>query len=72
MPDERTKLAEAVRKACMDAAIQAHEDAGLSGLCQEGRWECAVQAIRQLDLVTVILRACAPDGPPPQEVGHVT
>src|SRR5512139_712746 len=42
-------LAEAVRKACLEAALHAYEDAGISGLCQEGRWEIAVQAIRELD-----------------------
>jgi hypothetical protein len=48
--DERLQIAEAIRRACMDAAVQAYEDAGLSGLCQEGRWECAVDAIRGLNL----------------------
>ncbi len=41
---------EAVRRRCLEAAIQAYEDAGLRGLCAEGRWECALSAIRQLDL----------------------
>ena len=48
--DERLQIAEAVRQACIDAAIHAYEDAGLSGLCHEGRWEYAVDAMRQLDL----------------------
>ena len=48
--DERLQIAEAVRQACIDAAIRAYEDAGLSGLCYEGRWEYAVDAMRQLDL----------------------
>jgi len=42
--------AEAVRQACIDAALQAYEDAGVSGLCHEGRWECAVDAMRALPL----------------------
>lgn len=46
-PDQ---LAEAVRKACLEAAMKAHEDAGLSGLCEEGRWEAAVGALQSLDL----------------------
>jgi hypothetical protein len=45
------KVAEAIRQACQDAAIAAYEDAGIRGLCAEGRWECAVQAIRGLDLM---------------------
>lgn len=44
------RVAEAIRQACQDAAIVAYEDAGIQGLCAEGRWECAVQAIRGLDL----------------------
>jgi len=48
------RLAEAVREACLSAARQAYENAGISGLCQEGRWECAVDAIRSLDVEAVI------------------
>jgi hypothetical protein len=43
-------LAEAIRQACIAAAVEAHEQAGISGLCQEGRWEVAIDAIRSLDL----------------------
>ena len=48
------RLAEAVRAACLSAARQAYENAGISGLCEEGRWECAVDAIRSLDVGAVI------------------
>ena len=30
------QIAEAVRQTCLAAALQAYEDAGLSGLCHEG------------------------------------
>ena len=53
MPSE-FQLAEVVRKACMRAALEAYESAGISGLCAEGRWELAVQAIRILDLEPLI------------------
>jgi len=43
-------LAEAIRQACIAAALEAHEQAGVSGLCQEGRWEVAIDAIRSLKL----------------------
>lgn len=33
--------AEAVRRALLEVALRAHDDAGLSGLCAEGRWEAA-------------------------------
>lgn len=46
----RLQLAEAVREACLNAALQAYEAAGISGLCGEGRWEIAVQALRYFDL----------------------
>jgi glutamate formiminotransferase/formiminotetrahydrofolate cyclodeaminase len=42
--------ADAVRRAVIEAALAAHEDAGLSGLCAEGRWDAAVDAMRSLDL----------------------
>jgi hypothetical protein len=43
-------LAEAVRKACIEAALAAYEDAGIAGLCAEGRWEAAISALQSLDL----------------------
>jgi hypothetical protein len=43
-----------VRAACLDAAIQAYEDAGIRGLCADGRWEAALAAMRQLDLSAVL------------------
>lgn len=49
MTDSQT-VAEAVRKACIEAAVAAYEDAGISGLCAEGRWEAAVSAMQSLDL----------------------
>ena len=53
------KLAEAIRAACLEAALRAYEDAGISGLCEEGRWECAVQAIKGVDLTALIKQAAA-------------
>jgi hypothetical protein len=41
---------ERVRRACVEAAQRAYEDAGLRGLCAEGRWEAAIDAMRALDL----------------------
>ena len=52
--DTLDRLAEAVKSACLQAALDAYEQAGMSGLCGEGRWEIAVQAIRNLDLVQVL------------------
>lgn len=49
VPD-RSVLAEEVRRACIEAAMLAYDDAGVRGLCNDGRWECAVAAMRHLDL----------------------
>jgi hypothetical protein len=48
--EARRLLAEVVRQACLEAAVEAYQDAGMRGLCGEGRWELAVQALRELDL----------------------
>jgi hypothetical protein len=50
MTEDTDRLAEAVRRACLQAAVEAYEQGGISGLCAEGRWELAVQAIKTLDL----------------------
>ena len=47
-------LAKSIRDACVEAALQAYEDAGVQGLCAEGRWEAAVDALRQLDLTPLL------------------
>ena len=52
--DTSSILAETVRAACLDAARLAYEDAGIRGLCADGRWEAALTAIRQLDLSGVL------------------
>lgn len=48
--DTPSTAAENVRAACLNAAIRAYEDAGIRGLCADGRWEAAIAAIRQLNL----------------------
>jgi hypothetical protein len=64
MNEAPKRLAEAVRAACVAAAVRAYEEAGRSGLCAEGRWECAVDAIRALDL-DAFLASPPPSGPAP-------
>lgn len=48
------ELVEAVRSACLRTATAAYEDAGIQGLCAEGRWEAAVSAIQSLDLCELV------------------
>lgn len=47
--------AERVRRACLVAAVEAYEDAGVRGLCADGRWESARRAIAELDLESVVV-----------------
>ena len=54
MLDLTDRLARVVREACVRAALDAYEQAGVSGLCAEGRWELAVDAMRSLDLDAVV------------------
>jgi hypothetical protein len=56
MRGEEERIAETVRQACLEAALRAWEEAGISGLCAEGRWELAVDALRSLDLKAVLER----------------
>jgi len=59
------QLASAIRNACVQAALDGYERAQIAGLCQEGAWEVAVDAIRMLDLKT-ILQTMTEDPPPPR------
>jgi len=52
---------ETCRARLIDAAIEAYEQAGLSGLCHEGRWECALAALRRTPL-----SAADPEPAPPE------
>lgn len=56
---EQRRFAEAIRAACLQAALTAYEDASLDGLCHEGAWECAIDAMRSLDL-DALMRQVAP------------
>lgn len=44
------EFAERIRGECLQAALHAYENAGMQGLCAEGRWEAAVDALQTLDL----------------------
>lgn len=37
-----------LRDHCLQRLIEAYEEAGMSGLCQEGRWEYALDRVRSL------------------------
>lgn len=61
---QRREIAEAVRRACLRAALAHYDDALMRGLCREGAWDCAVDAMRSLDL-DALLAEEAPDSQEP-------
>ena len=64
---DQHQLAEAVRQACIQAALAGYENASISGLCREGAWEAAISAIRMIDLDAVVREACVRK---PEDSGH--
>lgn len=50
MTDRELKLAQNIRDACLESAAAAYNDAKMSGLCEEGGIEAALDAIRSLDV----------------------
>jgi hypothetical protein len=57
------QLAERIRQALVGAALEAHADAGIRGLCCEGQWEVAVTALRGLDLAAIVAGKGRPADP---------
>ena len=51
---EPEELAKRIRDACLEAVLQAYEDAGMQGLCAEGRWEVAVGALKTVELAPLL------------------
>lgn len=49
-----------LRDALLDELIDAYEDAGLRGLCGDGRWEAAVGTVRAADPALILQRARRP------------
>jgi hypothetical protein len=60
------QLAAAVRTACIQAALDGYEQAQIAGLCQEGAWEAAVDAMRMVDLETILQDPAAANDALPQ------
>lgn len=58
--DRDAVVAEKIRAACIQAAIEGYQNASISGLCSEGAFESAISAIRMLDISTVAAKD--PDG----------
>lgn len=56
-PDGRLETAEAIRRALIEVARNAYEEAGLSGLCADGRWEVALGAMQGYNLQWIATKA---------------
>lgn len=54
--DASERLLESARRALIECAQSAQEDAALRGLCREGAWEATISAMRQLDLRKLLQR----------------
>lgn len=54
-------VARAVRKACLQTAIDGYEQAGFGGLCEEGRWEMVVDGLRALNVEAIVEQTLADD-----------
>ena len=52
--ETQLQVAEAVKAMCLKAAVEAYEHGKMSGMCQEGAWDLAIDAIRALDVQAVI------------------
>jgi hypothetical protein len=53
--ESERRVAEAVRRVCIQAAKQGYAQAAASGLCDEGAFEAAIGAMQMLDLNQIIL-----------------
>lgn len=58
---EALAVADAVRAACLRAALDGYEQAGFGGMCEEGRWEMVVDSIRSLNLDAIVRKALESD-----------
>jgi hypothetical protein len=53
-------VAAKIRGQFLETAVNAYEDAAADGLCAQGAWECAVDAMRRVeltDLLAVLVQA---------------
>jgi hypothetical protein len=60
--NKEKRLVDAVRAACLKAAREGYESAGISGLCHVGAVEASLDAIRMLDLEAVMRAAESASG----------
>ena len=56
MDKEIEKAAELVREECTKEFIRAYEEAGIKGLCEDGRIEYAVDSVKSLNLQKLLIQ----------------
>jgi hypothetical protein len=56
MSDDSTirDMAAKIRGEFLETAVSAYEDAAADGLCAQGAWECAVDAMRRIELTDLL------------------
>lgn len=54
--DKEYLLGALVRDRCLEAARCGYEEAALSGLCEQGRIEVALDSIRSVDITKLIIQ----------------
>lgn len=47
-------IAQHVKSACIEAAIDGYQNAAISGLCHEGATEASISAIRMVNLESLV------------------
>lgn len=60
MNDREREIADLVRKACVETLLEAYEEAGVQGLCDEGRFEVAVDALKEASVEQLLGDATDP------------
>lgn len=48
--EEQRKLAELIKGKCIRVALEAYEQASISGLCHEGAWEFAIDSMKNIKI----------------------
>jgi hypothetical protein len=48
------KVAEDLRNIFIKTAVEKYEDASIAGLCAEGAWEAAIDAVKNLNLNEIL------------------
>lgn len=48
------QLAERVRQACVQALLEGYQMAAMSGLCHQGAFDVAVDALKSMDVVELL------------------